>query len=177
MDVVTNHQPRSTRIKPLVAAVAASVTIAVLIGLGAFTGVLPNKNAPMLRDDGPLARGERKPAQPGTCALCGTIESVRTVEVYDEPGAGTAAADPKAEGAAGGPGGAIAGGATSVLDSLSGFVPGSATENEKNLRKRFVWRVTLRMDDGSFRAISLSSPPAFAVGEKVRVVEGHLVRA
>jgi outer membrane lipoprotein SlyB len=65
-----------------------------------------------------------------------------------------------------------------MLDSLGGFVPGSATDNtERNLRKRFVWRVTLRMDDGSFRAISLSAPPAFAVGEKVRVVEGHLVRA
>ena len=177
MDVVTHHQPRSTRIKPHVAAVAASVAVAVLIGLGAFTGLLSNKAAPMLRDDGASPRGELKPAQPSTCALCGTIESVRTVEVYDEPSAG--AADPKngAEAAGAGPDGAIASGAMSVLDSLSGFVPGSATENEKNLRKRFVWRVTLRMDDGSFRAISLSSPPAFAVGEKVRVVEGHLVRA
>ena len=45
------------------------------------------------------------------------------------------------------------------------------------MRKRLVWRVTLRMDDGSFRAISLPSPPAFAVGDKVRVVEGRLVRA
>jgi len=176
MDVVTNHHPRSTRIKPHVAAVAASVAIAVLIGLGAFTGVLPTKIAPM-RDDGASPRGELKPAQPSTCALCGTIESVRTVEVYDEPSAGAGAADPKAETAGAGPGGAIASGGMSVLDSLSGFVPGSATENEKSLRKRFVWRVTLRMDDGSFRAISLSSPPAFAVGEKVRVVEGHLVRA
>jgi hypothetical protein len=34
----------------------------------------------------------------------------------------------------------------------------------------------VRMDDGSFRTVSLSSPPAFAVGDKVRVVEGKLVR-
>jgi outer membrane lipoprotein SlyB len=178
MEVVSNHQSGSTRIKPLVVAVAAAATIAVLIALGAFTGMLPNTRRPMLPDEGPLARGELKPAQPGTCALCGTIESVRTVEVYDEPSAG--AADPKngAETAGAGPGGAIASGAASMLDSLGGFVPGSATDNtERNLRKRFVWRVTLRMDDGSFRAISLSAPPAFAVGEKVRVVEGHLVRA
>jgi hypothetical protein len=40
-----------------------------------------------------------------------------------------------------------------------------------------MWRVTLRMDDGSYRAVSLSRPPSFAVGDKVRVVEGRLVRA
>jgi hypothetical protein len=33
------------------------------------------------------------------------------------------------------------------------------------------------MDDGSYRTVSLSSPPAMAVGDKVRVVEGKLVRA
>jgi hypothetical protein len=33
------------------------------------------------------------------------------------------------------------------------------------------------MDDGSFRTVSLPSAPAFTVGDKVRVVEGKLVRA
>ncbi len=39
------------------------------------------------------------------------------------------------------------------------------------------YRVTVRMDDGSYRAVSLASPPGFALGDKVRVVEGKLVRA
>jgi hypothetical protein len=60
-----------------------------------------------------------------------------------------------------------------LLDTLSGVVSGSTPER----RKRVVYRVTLRMDDGSFRTISMSSPPAFTVGDKVRVVEGRLVRA
>jgi len=40
------------------------------------------------------------------------------------------------------------------------------------MKKRYAYRVTVRMDDGSFRTISVSSPPTFAVGDKVRVVEG-----
>jgi hypothetical protein len=145
MEAVTNHQSGSTRVSPLIVAVAVSVAIAGLIGLSTLTGMLPNKRAPM-RDEEPLPRGESKPIQPGACALCGTIESIRTVEVLDEASGTVGAAVPK-----------------SGVDA-------------DGMRKRQVFRVTLRMDDGSFRAISQSSPPAFAVGDKVRVVEGRLVR-
>jgi len=169
MAVVT-RQLGSTRISPLVASVAASAAIASLIGLGALTGVATGERAPM-RDEVPLPRVAPKPGQQGSCALCGTIESVKTVEVLDQASAtaGTASSGNGAEGGAAG-----ASTATSVLDTLSSVVTGNAAES---VRKRLVYRVTLRMDDGSFRAISLSSPPSFAVGEKVRVVEGRLVRA
>ncbi len=39
-------------------------------------------------------------------------------------------------------------------------------------RRRFVYRVTVQMDDGSYRTFSQSAPPAFAVGAKVRVLNG-----
>jgi outer membrane lipoprotein SlyB len=157
MEAVTNHESGSARISPLVAAVAASVTIACLVGLSAYTGMLPGKRAAM-RDEGPVPRSETGPqARPGTCALCGTVESIRTVEVMDDAAASPGTAAP------------------SALDAPGGTPGGS--EVERNARRRLVFRVTLRMDDGSFRAISLSSPPAFAVGDKVRVVEGRLVRA
>ena len=145
MEGAISHQSGSTRVSPLIMAVAASVAIAGLIGLSALSGMLPIKRAAM-RDEGPVPRGESKPGQPRACGVCGTIESIRTVEVLDEAGRAAGAAVPK--------NGADADG----------------------VRKRQVFRVTLRMDDGSFRAISLSSPPAFAVGDKVRVVEGRLVR-
>lgn len=153
-------------------AVAASVTVAVLIGYGAASGVLQGKRT-QTQDEAALP-GEPKPG----CALCGTIEAVKTVEVYDEPGAAAGAADPGkgAETVSSGPGGAITSEAASVLDTLRGVVS-AADKAENSVRKRLVWRVTLRMDDGSYRAISLPSPPLFAVGEKVRVVEGRLVHA
>jgi outer membrane lipoprotein SlyB len=165
MSVVT-RQLGSTRISPLVVAVATSAAIASLIGLGALTGVATSERAPM-RDEVPLPKAEPKPSQQGPCALCGTIESIRAVEVLEQPAASAGAADSG--------NGAEAGAATSVLDTLSSVVAGNAAE--KNVRKRLVYRVTLHMDDGSFRAISLSSPPVFAVGDKVRVVESRLVRA
>lgn len=170
MAVVT-RQSGSARISPLVVAIAASAAIASLIALGALTGVATNERVP-LRDDMPSPRAEPKPGQQRACALCGTIESIKTVEVLDSAGATSAAANSRS-GVETGSAEASAG--TSVLDTLSSVVTGNI--GEKNVRKRLVYRVTLRMDDGSFRAISLSSPPSFAVGEKVRVVEGRLVRA
>lgn len=171
MEAVTNHQSGSMRIRSLVVAAAASMTVAALIALSAVTGVLPSKRAPTTADE-PLSKAEPKSSLPGACALCGTIESVRTVEVLDEARATARAADSRS---GTGTNSAGAGVSTSVLETLSGVVSGSASETA--LRKRLVYRVTLRMDDGSFRAISLSSAPAFAVGDKVRVVEGRLVRA
>ena len=173
MEFVTS-QSGSTRVSPLVIAVVASATIAGLIAIGSVTGMLPGKR-PQVRNDEALPRVDAKPVQQSSCALCGTIESVRTVEVYDEPSTAAGVTDSKAGAETAGSG---SGGAMSVLESLNDIVSGGTSEKaEKNLRRRLVWRVTVRMDDGSFRAISLPSPPAFAVGEKVRVVEGRLARA
>jgi outer membrane lipoprotein SlyB len=118
-----------------------------LIGVGALKGWLPGGLSPKESDARP-ADAEPKLLQRSSCALCGTVESIRTVEVRDEAGG--------AGGTTGGPAGAIAG---------NGIA-----------RKRFAYRVTVRMDDGSFRTVSLSSPPTLNVGDKVRVVEGKLVR-
>ena len=145
--------------------------IAGLIGVGAVTGWLHSGFSPRQGDARPADSG-RKPVSPGSCALCGTVESIRTVEVRDEAGGAGAAA--------GGPGGAGAGeqtvggsGTAVTLLGAGGAIAGS--EIEKNVKKRYAYRVTVRMDDGSFRTISLSSPPTFAIGDKVRVVEGKLV--
>jgi hypothetical protein len=35
------------------------------------------------------------------------------------------------------------------------------------------WRVTARMDDNSHRTLSQPEPPAFAVGDTVRIVDGR----
>ncbi len=124
--------------------------IASLIGVGAVTSWLHHGLSAKQGDARP-ADPEYKPIPPSSCALCGTVESIRTVEVRDEAGGGTAV----------------------TLLGAGGAIAGS--EIEKNVKKRYAYRVTVRMDDGSFRTISLSSPPTFAIGDKVRVVEGKLV--
>lgn len=42
--------------------------------------------------------------------------------------------------------------------------------------KRTVYRITVRMDDGSFRTLSQAAPPSVAVGEAVRISDGAVVR-
>jgi outer membrane lipoprotein SlyB len=34
------------------------------------------------------------------------------------------------------------------------------------------WRITVRLDDGSVRALSQRAAPAFSVGDRVRIVDG-----
>jgi len=158
------------RIDTLFAGRAVPVLIAGLVGVAAVTGWLHSGLSPK-QGDARSADTERKPVPANSCALCGTVESIRTVEVRDEAG-GTGAA-------ASGPGGAAdqavgGGGTAATLLGAGDAIAGS--DIEKNMKKRYAYRVTVRMDDGSFRTISVSSPPTFAVGDKVRVVEGKLVR-
>jgi outer membrane lipoprotein SlyB len=174
MEAVTSRQAGSTRIGSLLVATVASATIAGLIVVGTLTGVLQNRGG-TIRGEEPLPHAVPQ-GRADACAQCGTIESIRVIEVYEETSATNPNADAKTPSeAVGSAGGAIAGGATSMFDTLTSAMKGN--DAEKSLRKRHVYRVTLRMDDGSFRAVSLSGPPAFAVGDKVRVVEGRLVRA
>ena len=43
------------------------------------------------------------------------------------------------------------------------------------MKKRYSYRVTVRMDDGTFRTVSQSSSPAVTVGERVRIANGVVV--
>jgi outer membrane lipoprotein SlyB len=158
------------RIETLFAGRAVPVLIAGLIGVAAVTSWLHSGLSPKQGDARPADTG-RKPAPANSCALCGTVESIRTVEVRDEAGGAGAAGGPGSVGeqSIGGSGNAV------TLLGAGGAIAGS--EIEKNVKKRYAYRVTVRMDDGSFRTISLSNPPTLAVGDKVRVVEGKLVRA
>jgi outer membrane lipoprotein SlyB len=155
------------RIETLFAGRAVPVLIAGLIGAVAVTGWMHSGLWPKQSEvRSPDIERKSVPAS-SSCALCGTVESIRTVEVRDEAGG------------AGAPGGASdqtvgTNGPAVTLLGAGGAIAGS--EIEKNMKMRYAYRVTVRMDDGSFRTISLSSPPAFAVGDKVRVVEGKLVR-
>ena len=153
------------RVGRLVAGIAAG---AVLLGLAIAmirgqTGIQPE-----------AATGAAGPASASSCAICGTVVSIRILEVRDESaenGAG-AGAGPAGLQTGGRRGDAEAGRFTTIL----GFAGGAFAVGEPGVKKRPAYRVTVRMDDGSFRTVSLSSPAAFVVGDKVRVVEGKLVR-
>jgi hypothetical protein len=82
------------------------------------------------------ATREAAPASP-SCASCGTVEAVRTLEVRGEPT--------------------------------------GSQELEQHLSRHVVYRVTVRLEDGSYRTLSQPTPPAIAVGAKVRILDGAVV--
>jgi len=176
----------SPRMNPLMAAAAVSVIIASMLGIAAITGVLPSANS-QKQEVGTSAskasastgvstseaRRERQRQLAQSCANCGTVEAVRTVELKGE-GTGLGAV-------AGGVTGAVIGNqmgggrgntAMTVIGAAGGAFAGN--EIEKNVKKRYAYRITVRMEDGTFRTVSQSQPPAVGVGDKVRVADGFV---
>lgn len=169
------------RMSPLAAGAAVSVIVVSMVGVAAMTGLLPVANSqkgdePSKSVAAPAASHVERSAHTvgQTCTSCGTVEAIRTVEQKGE-GTGLGAV-------AGGVTGAIVGNqigngrgqtAMAVLGAAGGAYAGN--EIEKNVKKRYSYRVTVRMDDGSFRTVSQASQPTVAVGSKVRVSDGVLV--
>jgi len=178
-----------TKTHPLVLGAAASVMVVSLVGAAAIGGLLPSarsdKADTLAKADTPAQKSV--PAADGTrhgapklaardsaCASCGTVESIHTVELKgNATGLGAVA---------GGVTGAVVGNqigrgngntAMTILGAAGGALAGN--EIEKNVKKHYSYRVTVRMDDGSFRTVSQSSAPAVAVGERVRVVNGTVI--
>jgi len=107
------------------------------------------------------------------CADCGVIESIRVAEVKGQ-GSGVGAV---AGGVAGGLiGNQIGHGSGRTLATIAGAAGGAYAGNaiEKNVKKHTVYRVTLRMEDGSLRTLSQREAPAYAVGDRVRVSNGRI---
>ena len=161
---------------------AIAVIIASLVAVAAVTGIIPSAYSQKQdavqsqdRDAGQRdIRQERaRAAQAATCAQCGEVESIRAVEVKGQA-SGIGAVAGGVTGAVVGSQFGHGGGRTAlgVLGAAGGAYAGH--EIEKNVRKSTSWRVTVRMDDGSVRTLSQSTQPLFAVGDKVKVVNGAL---
>ena len=106
------------------------------------------------------------------CANCGTVESVRQVELEGQ-GTGLGAV---AGGVAGGLlGNQFGSGKGKTAMTVIGAVGGGLAGNqvEKKARSETVYRVSVRMQDGSVGTFQQSQP--FAVGTKV-VVDGQTLR-
>jgi len=158
------------KLNPLVAGAAVAVMVFSLVGVAAMTGMLPGAMSQKTAD---VAPGTPVDTRAAVCGVCGTVDAIRPIEVHGEAtGLGAVA---------GGVTGAVVGHqmgngrgntAMTVIGAAGGAYAGN--EIEKNVKKHVVYRVTVRMDDGSFRTVSQATAPTFAVGDKVRVVQGTL---
>ena len=115
------------------------------------------------------------PAQAAACPDCGVVDSIRDIKVKGE-GTGV-----------GGVGGAVVGGLlgnqigagrgkalATVAGALGGAFAGNAIE--KNVRSDVEHQMVVRLEDGTTRTFTQVNPFPFGIGERVRVVNGHVER-
>ncbi|MDR7306975.1 glycine zipper 2TM domain-containing protein [Rhodoferax saidenbachensis] len=105
------------------------------------------------------------------CAVCGTVESVTPVEREAKPSGAGAVAGAVLGGLVGNQ---FGGGDGKALATIAGVLGGGWAGNtvEKKMKKDMVYRVEIRMEDGSVRSIEQSSPAT--VGARVKV-EGNSI--
>jgi outer membrane lipoprotein SlyB len=121
----------------------------------------------------PVALPAPPPLAKPACANCGVIEAVTAV---DKPGEGTGL------GMAGGAlGGAVVGkqfgkghgqDLLTVLGAVGGAFAGHQVE--KSVRTTRSYEVRVRMEDGSVRSITQSTPPAWRNGDRVKIDGGSI---
>lgn len=174
--------------------IAAIASAAIAVGgiAAVKTGVVPNPFQSAEQAEAPAASAKssapaevvKKPAaartttakaKPAACRECGTVESI---ESFTEKGQATGGGA-IAGGVIGGIiGHQIGGGRGKDLATVAGAVGGAVAghEIEKNVKKVTRYRVTLRMDDGTSQVLTLDAANNVAVGDKVKIVDGTLVR-
>jgi outer membrane lipoprotein SlyB len=167
---------------PILIAAGVAVLLFSLLGAAALTGVLPVGNTKpgepgVLPQAAPAAAAhpaQRKVAAATACAACGVIESIRAVEVKSESSGLGAVAGGVAGGVVGNQFGR---GGTRTLLTIGGAAGGAFAGDaiERNVKKHTAWQVTVRLDDGSVRTLSKSAQPPFAVGDRVRIVDGTAI--
>lgn len=112
---------------------------------------------------------------PTVCSNCGTVTSVRTVKQQGEAGI----VGPLAGGAIGGAiGSQIGGGSGKAIATIAGAAGGAAigTEVERRSKSTTHYVVGVRLNDGTTRSFTYGSTPGVQTGDKVKVVDGRLVR-
>lgn len=184
-------ESRNKLLYPLMVIAAIAVTLFSALGIAMMMGYLPSASSAEKQEkqvmSTPAAAGVESPAQPqrksqgqaqpklaAVCADCGVVESIRVVE---QRGSGTGLGM-----VAGGLTGMLVGNqfgrgggrtAMTVLGGAGGAYAGN--EIEKNVKRSTSYEVRVRLDKGGVATAHMTSNPAFAVGDKVRVVNGAVV--
>jgi len=193
---------RLSKTHPMVLVSAIALTIFSLLGSAAITGLIPSAHSAReeaLQSDiaehsqiNPPATPEFKTkvipqstnkvmpptSTPKTtkCASCGTIVSIEKVK-QDGEGTGLGAV---AGGVAGGIlGNQVGRGRGNTLMTILGVGGGAYAGHtiEEKMKATTAYIVKVRMDSGTYRTITLYTPPQHEVGDQVKVNSGQMVSA
>lgn len=107
------------------------------------------------------------PAASRACNVCGVVEEVREIQPLLYVPAGAAPGGLAAIGVGPHGGGSVEG-IVNLLAALAGASPGAAGRPAK------VYEVTLRLNDGTVRALRDITVPDWKAGDRVKVVKGRI---
>ena len=171
-----NVTGRNGILYPMLVIAAISVIIFSAFGVATMTGLLPRAESMNEHEPRAMTKSRVAGSADKTCNNCGVIESINAVEVKGQ-GSGLGMI-------AGGVTGALLGnqigrGNGNAVATVAGAAGGAYAGNviEKNMTKAVRYQVRVRMNDGTLRTTYYSSAPAFAVGDKVKIVNGQVVAA
>lgn len=110
---------------------------------------------------------------PAICSSCGRVESVQAIQHHAKPSGVGVVAGAVLGGVLGNQ---VGGGNGRTLATVAGAVGGgyAGNEIEKRTRSTTSYQVRVRMEDGSVRTFPYAQQPGWNVGDRVRVVNGHL---
>ncbi|MHB8534889.1 MAG: glycine zipper 2TM domain-containing protein [Sulfuricaulis sp.] len=166
---------------PLSSIKIVAITTAVIAagGLAAVkTGVIQDPFQSAKHAEAPAAKAAKTRVArtaPVVCHECGVVESIEGVTEQGQATGGGAIAG----GVIGGiVGHQIGKGRGKDLATVAGAVGGAFAGNaiEKNSKKVTHFRIGLRMDDGTHQQVTLDAANGVNVGDKVKLVDGALVR-
>jgi outer membrane lipoprotein SlyB len=133
---------------------------------------------------GPMASNSTIPMPPPSpapiveskpiCLDCGVVELVRETEKAGEGSGVGAVAGTVVGGVLGNQVGKGNGrDAMTILGAIGGAIAGH--QIEKSTKKTKAYEIVIRLDDGTTRTLSQSSPPAWRAGDHVKVLNGVIV--
>ena len=109
------------------------------------------------------------------CKNCGAVVDVKTIEQKGEASGAGAVLGGVAGGVLGHQIGSGRGNtAATVVGAAGGAYAGH--QIEKNRNSKTIYRVQVKMEDGKTRSFDYSEPTAFKAGDKVKIIDGKLVR-
>jgi outer membrane lipoprotein SlyB len=161
-------------------------------GIGAIMGWIPSSrsqtpdpavpvttaNPPAVPEKTVAATQHRKHVEDGypaqvRCDTCGVVESTREIDTKGQ-GSGLGVVGGAVVG--GLLGNQVGNGRGKDLATIAGVVGGGYAGNEVEKRSRSTksYEVTVRMDSGSTRVISLAAAPSWQAGDHVKIVDGAI---
>lgn len=137
------------------------------------TSTASSANAANAVSSSPTSIAKTPPA-PAKCMDCGVVEDIRS-KLVEPDGSGLG-------GVAGGVVGGLLGnqvgkGGGRTAATVAGAVGGAFLGNkiEKTMKKKEVFEIVVRYEDGTTQTFPSDTPPAWRVGDKVRLENGVLV--